>query len=169
MKKHAENNSSVAVSPANAHQPTMAHYAKDKASASLAYHTEVEKTSRASRSVVAVIPHRSKSASPVVLTTCQSVSYEMRDCVPGVKYINNTTEPWTPVMKRSGRKKKPDQVFDPVDSSSDTSGSDVSCSRTVHYSLREGVPGMSIHRRCLLFVTAVVSRMKMIATALQSA
>ena len=50
-------------------------------------------------------------------------------------------------MKRSGRKKKPDHVFDPVDSSSDTSGSelDVSCSRMVQYSLREGVPGVSIH------------------------
>ena len=137
----------------------MAYYAKSKASASLAYHTEVEKTSGASRSVVAVIPHRSKSASPIDLTTCQSVSYEMRDCVPGVKYIKNTTEAWTPVMKRSGRKKKPDQVFDPVDSSSDTSGSelDVSCSRMVQYSLRDGVPGVSIHRRNVVWEPIVPS------------
>ena len=62
-------------------------------------------------------------------------------------------------MKRSGRKKKPDQVFDPVDSSSDTSGSelDVSCSRMVQYSLREGVPGVSIHRRNVVWEPIVPS------------
>ena len=38
----------------------------------------------------------------VDLTTCESVSYEMRDRVPGVKYM--VVEAWTPVVKQSCRK-----------------------------------------------------------------
>ena len=78
----------------------------------------------------------------------------MRDRVPGVKYIRNGSEAWTPVVKRSRRKN-----HCPNDSSSDTSGSelDVSCSRMVQYSVREGVPGVSIHRRNVVWKPIVPS------------
>ena len=56
----------------------------------------------------------------------------MRDHIPGVKYTKNGSEDWTPVVKRSRRKKRSDHQC-PDDSSSDTSGSelDVSYSRVV--------------------------------------
>ena len=44
--------------------------------------------------------HESKPVA-VDLTTCNSVSYEMRDQVPGVRYTKNGIEAWTPVVKRS--------------------------------------------------------------------
>ena len=83
---------------------------------------------------------------PVDLTTCESVSYEMRERIPGVKYMKDGIEGWTPVRKRSRRRKNSDHDSD---TSSDTSGSelDVSCSRVVKYSVSEGVPGISIFRR----------------------
>ena len=137
---------------------------KDTLEATVTHHTEEKTCSAASvtpvnahQSVVvnhaaesAATAHQPKSA-PVDLTTCDSVSYEMRDCIPGVKYMKNGTQDWTPVVKRSRRRKKSDYVPSGScnSSSSDTSESelDVSCSRKVEYDVREGIPGVTIYRR----------------------
>ena len=159
------------VTPDSAHYSSIAHHAKDKTCANssqtvgmtpvthqstIVYHTE-EKSS-----AIAVTPafaaQQSNQPAVVDLTTCESVSYEMRDRIPGVKYTKNGSEDWTPVVKRSQRKKSSDHQC-PDNSSSDTSGSelDVSCSRMVQYSVREGVPGVSIHRRNVVWKPIVPS------------
>ena len=95
---------------------------------------------------------QSKQPDVVDLSTCESVIYEVRDHIPGVKYTKNGNEEWTPVVKRSRRKRRFYHASDNSESS-DTSGSelDVSCSRKVQYSVREGVPGVSIHQRNVIW------------------
>ena len=50
----------------------------------------------------AIKANHPKVAQPasIDLTTCESVAYEMRDSMPGVKYTVDGSESWTPVMKR---------------------------------------------------------------------
>ena len=74
---------------------------------------------------------------PVDLTACETVTYEKRNEVPGVKYTLDGNETWTPVIRRKRR---------PRHSSSGSSSSefDVSCSRMVQY---QECNGLSIHRR----------------------
>ena len=105
-------------------------------------------------------PSKLLSTSVVDLTSCDSVAYEMRDGTSGVKYTKNGTEAWTPVKKRRPRRKRKESqtpVFtghnstdsDISVSTSNLSNSelDVSCGRMVQYSVRNGIPGVSIHRR----------------------
>ena len=82
--------------------------------------------------------------------------FEMHDHHPGVKYSLNGEEKWTPVKKRRCKKRNQLNVtvtnssFDD-DSSSSSSELDVSCSRLVQYSEHDGTPGLSIHRRNIVW------------------
>ena len=79
---------------------------------------------------------------PVDLTTCETVTYEERNEVPGVKYSLDGNEAWTPVIRRKRRRR-----CSSTDDSSSSSELDVSCSRMVEYEEHKGAPGLSIHRR----------------------
>ena len=164
MAHRAEEKSTsvTALTPVNAHQSTMVnHYehATSAANSSVTPATDlIQHTEASANSPVAV----TNPPAPVDLTTCESVSYEMRDRVPGVKYVKDGAEAWTPVVKRSHRSKRKNYDLDPDtcnSSQSDTSESelDVSCSRMVQYSVREGVPGVSIHRRNVIWKPIVPS------------
>ena len=126
----------------------------------MAHHADEKKASACSAAMTPITAHHESKPVAVNLTTCNSVSYEMRDQVPGVRYTKNGIEAWTPVVKRSRRKalkKQPDNST--VESTSDSSGSelDVTCSRMVQYSVREGVPGVSVHRRNVVWTPVVPS------------
>ena len=54
--------------------------------------------------MTSITAHHELKPVAVDLTTCNSVSYETRDQVPGVRYTKNGIEAWTPVVKRSRRK-----------------------------------------------------------------
>ena len=89
------------------------------------------------------------------LANCESVVYEMKDQVPGVRYTppDGGDDKWTPVVKTTrGKKRLKSEGCSPIDYTDLTSDSSsfelyVSCSRLVEYFIREGVPGLAIHRR----------------------
>ena len=90
------------------------------------------------------------------LTSCDGVTYEYRDHVPGLKHTVNGREEWTPVKKaRRKRIKQPvssinDAITSASDSSSSSSSLDVSySSRLVEYSVEEGVPGLTMQKYTL--------------------
>ena len=145
------------VTPDNAHHSAISHHAKDEASANSSTSAtlqptmplpDTEEKCSATADTSVLVANQFKQPDVVDLSTCESVTYEMKDRIPSVKYTKNGDEEWTPVVKRSHRKRRFDHASDNSESS-DTSGSelDVSCSRKVQYSVREGVPGVSIHRR----------------------
>ena len=149
------------VTPDSAHHSAISHHAKDEASANSSTSATLQPTmplpdSEEKCSAIADTPvlvaDQSKQPDVVDLSTCEYVIYEMRDRIPGVKYTKNGNKEWTPVVKRSHRKRRFDHASDNSESS-DTSGSelDVSCSRKVQYSVRVGVPGVSIHQRNVLW------------------
>ena len=163
MAHHAEEktSSATAVTPVNAHQPTIVNNHEHAASANSSmtptthqsnFIQHIEASANNFVTVSAVTAHQPKPV-PVDLTTCESVLYEMRDRIPRVKYMKNGTEGWTPVVKRSRRRKMPNNDSGTCNSSSDTSESelDVSYSRMVQYSVRDGIPGVSIHRRNVIW------------------
>ena len=80
--------------------------------------------------IVGVTPIAAHHPAVVDLTTCDSVPYEMRDDVHGVKYTKSGTEDWIQSLKGLEE-----------NDSSDFSASelDVSCSRKVKYTVRDGV------------------------------
>ena len=99
---------------------------------------------------------KSSTEEPVNLANCESVVYEMKDQVPGVRYTppDGGDDKWTPVVKKTRGKKhlKSSEGCSPIDytdltSDSSSSELDVYCSRLVEYSIREGVPGLAIHHR----------------------
>ena len=105
---------------------------KDNQEAAVAHH--VEERASANSSDVGVIPIAAHHPAVVDLTTCDSVSYEMRDDVPGVKYTKSGTEDWTPVISYEVSKDlKQLNLLIPV--------VDVSCSRKVELcAICDGVP-----------------------------
>ena len=96
-----------------------------------------------------------KPEEPINLLACDAVEFETKDDVPGVKYkMANGSEGWTPVTRRRRRKSRtklrkpinyPD--IDTTDSESSSSDLDMSCSRQIDYTIRDGVPGLTVYRR----------------------
>ena len=87
----------------------------------------------------------SEASSHLDLTNCDSVAYEMKDGVPGMKFTVDGSDGWTPVRKRRCRPKSKMRISS--DSEGSSSDVDVSCSRLVEYSVRDGVPGLTVFRR----------------------
>ena len=79
------------------------------------------------------------------LTNYDSVAYEMKDGVPGMKCTVDGSDGWTPVRKRRCRPKS--QMRASSDSKGSSSDVDVSCATLVEYSVRDGVPGLTVYRR----------------------
>ena len=150
-KKLKRKRSSAKTQPKKDHQDTTerAHQA-----------TPEKKATSNSAVLTPITAHRSKQTvvneqpSVVDLTSCDSVAYEMRDGTSGVKYTKNGTEAWTPVKKRRPRRKRKESQtpvltgHNSTDSDMSVSTSnlsdselDVSCSRMVQYSVRNGIPG----------------------------
>ena len=121
--------------------------------------SQIQQKSPSPSPITAHPSNNATSKEPVDLTACESVSFEMHDHHPGVKYSLNGEEKWTPVKKRRCKKRNQLNVtvtnssFDDDSHSSTSSSSelDVSCSRLVQYSEHDGTPGLSIHRRNIVW------------------
>ena len=79
------------------------------------------------------------------VTDCDSVAYELKDSVPGMKFTVGGSDGCAPVRKRRCRPKSKMHAS----SNSEGSGSDVdvSCCGRVEYSVRDGVPGFTVYCR----------------------
>ena len=66
---------------------------------------DTEEKCSATADTPVLVADQSKQPDVVDLSTCESVIYEMRDHIPGVKYTKNGNEEWTPVVKLSRRKR----------------------------------------------------------------
>ena len=80
------------------------------------------------------------------LLSCESISYEMRQNIPGVTYMKDGCESWTPVVSRNRRRKKLKQQ--PISSDDSDSELDVRGAREVSYRERDGVPYLYVCRGC---------------------
>ena len=45
-----------------------------------------------------------EEAGMINLANCSSVVYEERNCIPGVKVVNDNREEWTPVKRKGERR-----------------------------------------------------------------
>ena len=123
--------------------------------------SQIQQKSPSPSPVTAHPSNNATSKEPVDLIACESVSLEMHDHLPGVKYSLNGEEKWTPVKKRRCKKRNQLDVtvtnssFDDNSHSSNSSSSkhDVFCStcRLVQYSEHDGTPGLSIHHRNIVW------------------
>ena len=78
------------------------------------------------------------------LKTCQSVSYEKRDGVPGVQYFDEDgQEGWTPVVKKKRKRKPGAGVKEDSEESSDEE-LPIRAARQAKYKEKEGIPGLSV-------------------------
>ena len=92
----------------------------------------------------------SLSETAVDLTSCDQVRFELRNHVPGLSDTVDGNENWTPVKKkRKQHRKRLNSSNSCIDDNTDSSGSelDITCSRLVEYTPRDGVPGLTVYRR----------------------
>ena len=90
--------------------------------------------------------HNAEDSAALDLLSCESISYEMRQNIPGVTYMKDGCEGWTPVVSRNRRRKKLKQQ--PISSDDSDSELDVRGAREVSYQERDGVPYLYVCRGC---------------------
>ena len=95
------------------------------------------------QSPVSAATEYESGADIIDLVACNDVTYEAKDDVPGVKFVEGDDEKWTPVKRRKKRKKNKVEV---ADSDCDI---DMNMAKQVIYEERNGVPGLYIRRKCM--------------------
>ena len=91
--------------------------------------------------------HNAEDSAALDLLSCESISYEMRQNIPGGICMKDGYEGWTPVVSRNRRRKKLKQQ--PISSSDDSDSElDVRGAREVSYQERDGVPYLYVCRGC---------------------
>ena len=90
--------------------------------------------------------HNAEDSAALDLLSCGSISYEMHQNIPGVTYMKDGCEGWTPVVSRNWRRKKLKQQ--PISSDDSDSELDVRGGREVSYQKCDGVPYIYVRRGC---------------------
>ena len=89
------------------------------------------------------------SSDELDLVTCKPVVFEMRQSTPGVQYVKDGEQNWTPVVRKRKRKRgKTMHTKESTSTSSSDSELDVGTARQVYYQEHGKVPGLYIRRGC---------------------
>ena len=80
-----------------------------------------------------------------ILVACKPVVYEMRQSTPGVQYVKDGEQNWTPVVRKRKRGKT---MHTKESTSSSDSELDIGTARQVYYQERGQAPGLYVHRGC---------------------